>query len=194
MSRRRFEAPKRCRSACGNKITPKLCSRVCRLTAVRLRMFSSARTRRNCSFPVQTATDGASKSRNITNPPRRYANSQTYSPAPVASKLAANSGEKPSWTDGSTARQRSEMQITALPVGSGATSRSRMLCMLGTRSLEASSRMGSTPRVEKANAFSWTALRSFSNSTIAMAMPSNNCGTGLSCPATPSISASAGLN
>ena len=65
--------------------------------------------------------------------------------------------------------------------------------MLGTRSPAESRRMGSTSNFENANAFSCTALRSFSNSTITMDTPSNICGTGpsksppnraLNCPKT----------
>jgi len=67
---------------------------------------------------------------------------------------------------------------TARREGRGATNLSTKVCKLGTRSDAEKSRRGSTPRVENANAFSWTALRSFSNSTITMAMASSICGIG----------------
>ena len=161
---------------CGKRITPKLCSRVCKLTAVAFRMFSATTASRNCSNrppgKAGSGSDISGRLRKDTNPPRRYANSQTYSPAPVASSFTENSGENPSCTDGSTPRQRSEIQITARVVGNGATSRSRMRCMLGTRSFAESNRIGSTSSFENASAFSCTALRSFSNRTITIASPS----------------------
>ena len=145
-------------------------------------MFCAVSTSLNCSNrPPGNAGSGSAISRRlrkVTKPPRRYASSQTYSPAPLASRVETNSGEKPSCTDGSTARQRSEIQMTARLVGSGATRRSRIFCMLGTRSVAASRRMGSTPSVEKASAFSCTALRSFSKNTITIEMPSSIWGTG----------------
>src|SRR5438309_9052915 len=59
----------------------------------------------------------------------------------------------------------------------------------GTRSSAESNRVGSTPRVENARAFSCTALRSFSNSTMTIAMPSSICGIGPSkWPALPKTS------
>ena len=63
-------------------------------------------------------------------------------------------------------------------MGRGATSLSTKVCKLGTRSDAESNRRGSTPRVENASAFSCTALRSFSNSTITMAMASSIWGIG----------------
>ncbi len=63
-------------------------------------------------------------------------------------------------------------------MGSGATNLSTKACKLGTRSDAESKRRGSTPRVENAKAFSCTALRSFSNSTITMEMARSICGIG----------------
>ena len=86
--------------------------------------------------------------------------------------------ENPPCTDGKIARQRSLMQMTARSVGSGATKRSKILCMAGIRSSAESNRAGSTPRVEKASAFSCTASRSFSKSTITIEIPNSICGMG----------------
>ena len=85
-------------------------------------------------------------------------------------------------------RHDSAIKMTARRVGKGAISRSRMLWRLGTRSAAESSRRGSTPRVEKASAFSWTALRSFSNRTITIAIPSSIWGIGPKrCPRLPNF-------
>ena len=158
-----------------------------------LRIFSSAKVCLNCSNPPPGKAGNGSgfsgKLRKVTKPPRRYASSQIYSPPPLFSSLLTNSEENPRCTDGKTARQRSDMQINARPVGSGATNRSRMFCTLGTRSSADSNRVGSTPSVENAKAFSCTALRSFSKSTITIEMPSSIWGIGPSkCPAVPNNS------
>ena len=112
-----------------------------------------------------------------------------YSPAPVFSSLLINSGENPRCTEGSVARQRSVMQITARRACNGPASRSNTPCMLGARSSALSSREESTPRVENDSAFSWMALRSLSNSTITMEIPSTICGIGPNrWPTPPNIS------
>ena len=145
-------------------------------------MSSCVKEERNCAKrPPENAGNGSGISgilRKVTNPPRRYASSQTYSPAPLLCNRLRNSSEKPRWTDGNTARHRSDMHIMARPVGKGAIRRSRMLCIVGTRSSAESRCVGSTPRVENANAFSWTALRSFSANTITIAIPRESWGIG----------------
>ena len=70
------------------------------------------------------------------------------------------------------------MQIAARRMGRARVSRSSADCMLGTRSPAENSWRGSTPSVERARVLSCTALRSISNNTMTMAMPSSICGAG----------------
>ena len=101
-----------------------------------------------------------------------------YSPACDLCNLSRNSAEKPFWTEGTVPRHCWETNKTARRFGRGATNLSTKACKLGTRSDAESNRRGSTPSDENASALSCTAFRSFSNSTITIAMASSICGIG----------------
>ena len=163
-------------------MTPKLCSRVCRLTAVRLRIRSP---RQHLAELLKLAAGKCgqrfrhfrhvAESHEAAAPVGQFADVFSSSALfQLASRIPARSRAAPGAAPHAT-----------VPRCRSPPARGQRRDQAVENTLHAWHQViggeqprGSTPKVEKARAFSCTALRSFSNSTITIAIPSTICGTG----------------